>query len=98
MRCGTQKHDLAEHLSSKAHSPSEDSLSLNQVCAKHSKSNAEILRFAAEKRFIHKVAKQGDGTTNLPSVPLKVRGSEYLWDKEEGWSEVWREMLGGKKR
>ena len=57
-----------------------------------------MLRFAAEKRFIHKVAKQGDGTTNLPSIPLKVRGSEYLWDKEVGWSEVWREMLGGKKR
>ena len=82
----------------KAHCPSEDSLLPNQVCPKHRKPNAEMLRFAAEKRFIHKVNKQGDGRASLKSAFLKARGSGYLRDKEAAWSEVWGKMTAVKKR
>ena len=43
-----------------------------------SKPNAEMLRFAIEKGFIYKVAKQGDERTNLISASLKARGLGYL--------------------
>jgi len=43
-----------------------------------------MLRFAVEKAFIHKVAKQGSGRTSLKSVSWKARGWGYLWDKEVG--------------
>ena len=40
-----------------------------QLC---SKPNAEMPRFASEKRFIHETAKQGEGRTNLKSASLKI--------------------------
>ena len=38
----------------------------------HSKPNAEMLRFAAEKGFIHEATKQEDGRTGVRSTSLKA--------------------------
>ena len=49
------------------------------------KPNTEMLRFAAEKGFIHETAKWENGKTNLKSASLKARSLGYLWDKAEAW-------------
>ena len=54
------------------------------VCLVLSQPNSDMLRFAVEKAFIHKVAKQGSGRTSLKSVSWKARGWGYLQDKEVG--------------
>lgn len=63
-----------------------------------SKPNAEMLRFIEEKRFIHKAPKRGDGRTSFRSASLKVRGLGNLRDREAGWSEAWRKVIGGKEK
>ena len=66
--------------------------------AQRSASQTQTLRFAAEKAFIHKVAMQGNGRTSLKSISWKVRGWEYLWDKEVGRSEVWGQTVEVRER
>ena len=68
------------------------------ICPKCNKPKAEMSRFAAEKGFIHKVAKQGDGRTSLRSASLKTRGLRYLWSKEAVWPDVWEKWLEIRKR
>lgn len=65
------------------------------VCPRHSKPNAEMLRFPAEKRSIHKAAKKGEQMLKLPSS--KVRNSGYLWDKVEAWGP-WGEVIRDKNK
>ena len=52
---------------------------LNQVCFawQAARQNAEMLRFAAMRAFIHKAAKQGDGRTSLIFTCLKAMDFEY---------------------
>ena len=49
------------------------------VCPKRPKPNTEMPRVVAEKGFLHKAAKWGDGRTILKSASLRVRGLGYLW-------------------
>ena len=62
-----------------------------------SKPNSEMLRFAAEKGFVHEAAKQGDRRTNLKSTSPKARGPGYSLDKAEAWG-VWGNVIGNKKK
>ena len=52
---------------------------LYQVCFawQAARQNAEMLRFAAVRAFIHKAAKQGDGRTSLIFTCLKAMDFEY---------------------
>ena len=75
-----------------------DSYQTRIICPTHSKPKAEMLKFAAEKRFIYNAAKQGDGKTKLKFTSLKMWVSWYLWDKEAGWSEVWWKVIGYKEK
>ena len=57
----------------------------------HSKPNTKTLIFAKEKEFIHEAAEWRDRRTrkNLISAFPEATDLEYLWDKEERWSEGW---------
>lgn len=64
-------------------------------CNTPSKSNAEMLRLQQRKVY-SQGSQAGRWDNKSPIYPAEGEGSEYLWDRV-GWSEVWREMLGGKK-
>lgn len=66
------------------------------LCPTCGKSVAKVLRFAAEKRCVRKVAKPGDGRINLRSASWKGEDLGYLWDKDE--AGAWRKVIGGKKK
>ena len=65
---------------------------LNQVCFawQAARQNAEMLRFAAMRAFIHKAPKQGDGRTSLiftclKAMDLSIKGVK---NKETRWYEL----------
>lgn len=54
----------------------------------YSKANSKMPVFTAEKGFLHKAAKHGDGRTSLRFTSPKARGLGYLLVKSIG-SEIW---------
>lgn len=54
----------------------------------YSKVNSKTPMFTAEKGFLHKAAKHGDGRTSLRFTSPKARGLRYLLVKSIG-SEIW---------
>ena len=66
-------------------------------CSTHSKPDAEMPRFAAEKGFIDKAAKRGNRRTSPKSTSPKVRDEGYLCYKAEAWG-TWGSVIGSKKK
>ena len=65
-------------------------------CLAPSKASAETLKFEANRGFIHKAAKQGEGKTSLRSASPKPRGWGTYGTKNTaaGWSEAIAEEHG----
>lgn len=58
----------------------------------HSKTNAQMPRFASGRRFIHKAAKLGDGRTDLKSTSSKIGFKDIYGMKRKG------KVIGGKEK